>query len=243
MFGTPGRISAAMLAGAVSLGALGAAQAANDAKGDWPKLDSWSQEKLYKGWSADEMMDEEVYGANGDVIGEVEDFLIGPDGKIARVVVEGGGFLDIGDSHLALPWNKMKRRGSDAFVTSAVNEENFGEMGLFDNVDDTSPKPKYWRLSNLTGDLVSLEGNVGYGSVDDVIFSENGKIQAVVTRPSAGYGYGAGARAMPFAHAQFDPYQPYYRTPYRLSEVEKTDRFNYGRLDGQSWEGEAFGEE
>ncbi len=243
MFRNPGRITAAMLAGAVSLGAISVAQAQDAQNDDWVDLESWDEESVYKGWSADAMLDEDVYGANGDEIGEVEDFMIGPDGKIARVVVEGGGFLDIGDSHVAIPYDRMKRNRSDSFTAPLTEEElEDGHVGMFETVDDMPAKPQNWRVSNLIGDSMLLENRVGYGLVDDVIFGNDGAIKSVIVRPSYGYGYGLGPRAVPYANT-FDPYQPYYSTPYTLAELEETERFNYGRLDEDNWEGEAFGEE
>lgn len=47
--------------------------------------------------SIDTLRDMYVYGAGGVEIGEIDDVLAGPDGEIAAVTVEVGGFLGIGE--------------------------------------------------------------------------------------------------------------------------------------------------
>ena len=53
--------------------------------------------ELYKGFRASRLMDQKVMGPNGKQLGDVKDVIVNRDGKIAAIVVEGGGFLDIGD--------------------------------------------------------------------------------------------------------------------------------------------------
>jgi hypothetical protein len=98
---------AAVCAAALAVAAPAYAQQAGNQQNQtgnetWVDITTWDTEYLYQGWSAEELLDEEVYGETGEVIGEVEDFIVDENGKIVKVVVEGGGFLDIGDSHVAV---------------------------------------------------------------------------------------------------------------------------------------------
>ena len=54
---------------------------------------------------------QEVYGETGEEAGEVEDLIIGPDGALQAVIVEVGGFLDIGDTQIP---GALGRRAADA---------------------------------------------------------------------------------------------------------------------------------
>jgi sporulation protein YlmC with PRC-barrel domain len=191
-------------------------------------ITTWDSEQVYSGWSAEELLGEEVYGVNGYVAGEVEDFIVGADGRIQKVVVEGGGFLDMGDAHIAIPWDQIERVGSDALM-APVTEQNFAEYGLFEKVDDVPPKPSNFRLRELIGDYVTLQDGSGYGSVDDVIFSADDKISAVVVDPAFGYGYQRGPYALPY-DASFDPYGANYSTPYTAVQLEQLAPFNYANL-------------
>lgn len=207
-----------------------AVPAAAQSDAGWADIESWNTKHLYQGWSAEELLDEEVYGSGGEVIGEVEDFIVGPEGNIKKVVVEGGGFLDIGDSHIAVRWDEVKRTGSSS-ITVPIREDNLGDFGLFQDMDDVATKPQNFRVRELIGDYVMLKDDVGYGYVDDIIFSQNGKIEAVITEPAYGYGYPAGRFAVPYHGAGYNPYQPYYRTPYTKDQFTNLRPFNYGELE------------
>ncbi len=53
------------------------------------------------------LIDKDVYGANGKEIGEINNLLIGPDGRVHAAIVEFGGFLGIGEHKVALPWDRL----------------------------------------------------------------------------------------------------------------------------------------
>lgn len=192
-------------------------------------IKTWDNTYLYDGWSANDLLGEEVYGQAGESVGEVEDFIVGPDGMIKKVVVEGGGFFDIGDSHVAVPWNEVRRAGTSS-ITVPVTEGNLDNFGLFDNVDDVPPKPSNFRLSEMIGDSATADG-VGYGRVEDVIFNNQGKIEAVIVEPAYGYGYGVHSVAVPYDAGVYDPYSPYYTMPYAVEELAEIRPFNYSRFD------------
>lgn len=220
----------AVLSTAALLGTHAATAQERQEGEQWVDITTWDTENLYKGWSAEELLDEEVYGETGEVIGEVEDFIVGPDGNILTVVIEGGGFLDIGDSHVAVPWDQVRRVGT-ASITVPLTDDNLDQYGLFAGVDDVTTQPQNWRLRNLIGDYLTLEGGGGYGYVQDVIFSQDGKIEAVVAEPAYGYGYGRAPLAFPYYGAGYDPYQAYYATPYTQAQLKDVSPFNYGRLE------------
>jgi sporulation protein YlmC with PRC-barrel domain len=48
-----------------------------------------------------------VYGANGNQVGEVNNLLIGADGRVHAAVIEFGGFLGIGEHKVAVPWDQL----------------------------------------------------------------------------------------------------------------------------------------
>lgn len=52
--------------------------------------------------------DEDVYGADGNVIGEIEDVLLNMDGTVAAVALEVGGFLGIGEKDVLVDWSALE---------------------------------------------------------------------------------------------------------------------------------------
>jgi hypothetical protein len=59
---------------------------------------------------------------DGAEIGDVEEGLIGPDGSLVAVVVEVGGFLEIGDEDRVIAVERLSFEDGD-FVTDLTTEE------------------------------------------------------------------------------------------------------------------------
>lgn len=194
----------------------------------WVDLTTWDTASVYEGWSAEQLLDEDVYGATGDEIGELEDMIIGPDGQIQYVVVEGSGFLDIADTHAAVPWDRVTRIGTSSIAID-VPEGNLDKVGRFPNVEDEPAIPKNFRVTKLIGDVVTA-GGAGYGTVDDVIFNDEGKIQAVVVAPALGYDGPEDRVAIPYNAEGYDPYSPHYQTPYDVAQLNELQPYNYTKF-------------
>ena len=207
----------------------GAAESASASEETWVDITSWATAQgYYDGWSALDLLDEDAYGTDGEDLGEVEDMIVGPDGRIERVVIEGGGFLDIGDTHYAVPWDEVTRVGTSS-VTVPLTEDSFDEYTRYPEVDDMPAMDRNFRINEIIGDYVSANG-VGYGTIDDVIFSDDGTIEAVVVYPSYGYGYRTRPVAVPYNAAAYDPYAPYYSVPYATAQLDELRPFNYGEF-------------
>lgn len=55
-----------------------------------------------------------LYGDNDENIGEIGDLILSDDGQIEAAIVEIGGFLGIGEKHVALPFDRVNILRSDA---------------------------------------------------------------------------------------------------------------------------------
>jgi sporulation protein YlmC with PRC-barrel domain len=55
-----------------------------------------------------DLMDLKVRSATDENVGEIEDVILDGDGKVSRVVVSVGGFLGMGEHHVALAWNELR---------------------------------------------------------------------------------------------------------------------------------------
>ncbi len=70
-------------------------------------------------------------GADWNQIGEIEDLILSPEGEMIGIVAELGGFLDIGDKHVALAVEDLNLVAVDdatyAYVTR-FNEEDLEDM-------------------------------------------------------------------------------------------------------------------
>jgi sporulation protein YlmC with PRC-barrel domain len=208
-------------------------------------LDEWGYGGLYEGtWAAQQLLDAPVYGPTGDEIGEVENVLVGTNGTVEGIIAEVGGFWDIGDTHVRVPWSEVEVAwgGEDEpRVTIPVTEETVegydlygGVAGEFRVVDDDDPyTPRSWRVTELIDDYVTLEGGARYGWVEDLLFDQAGRLKAVVV--DAAYGPAYGPYAYPFFGYGygFYPGYDYYDLPYSEDEIAGAglEPFEYERFE------------
>ena len=181
-------------------------------------LENWNTETLTGTWRATVMMDTPVYGETGDDIGEVANVIVGPDNKVRSIVVEAGGFFDIGDTHFSVPWDQVDLTPGEEGIQVPVNEENVADFDLFG--DEVEEGRRSWRATELLGDNVMFSDQSGYGIVYDLLFEQDGTLKSVVVNPSVGYGTG-GFFAYPWRgyDAGFDPGNPDYNVGFTRDDV------------------------
>jgi sporulation protein YlmC with PRC-barrel domain len=214
---------------------------------DVVSLAEWRYDDVYgSGISAEEFIDEmEVRDQLGEEIGDVEDLIVGQDGSILAVIAEVGGFWDMGDTHVSVPWEDVEVSGGA--VTLPVTEETVEDYDIFDReylsadgvanrmiggVDAADLGGRAYRLSELIGDYARFRGDDGrmmnYGYVSDVILRDDG-VSAVVVNPGVGMG-APGYRAYPYYGRGYMPGSRYYDMPYREGEMAELEEFDYDRL-------------
>lgn len=216
---------AGMLAGAILLGMTAGAALAQQRPSPGMDVDEArlppdqrarkvTASELYLGVRAGVLMEQDVKGADGNHIGEIQDILVNPAGRVTAVTVVAGGFLGIGDTAFRVPWRDVDLTPGQPGVRIDFTEETAERFGLFDGPDTVATGPREFRLSELIGDFVRLRDGTGYGMVNDVVIGRDGRVDGVlVTRdrrwggstyayPYYGYGYG------------FDPGRDYYVIPF-----------------------------
>lgn len=57
---------------------------------------------------ASDLMDLDVYGANNEKIGEIDDLVVNSDGTVAAAVVEVGGFLGLGEKDVLVNFSALQ---------------------------------------------------------------------------------------------------------------------------------------
>jgi sporulation protein YlmC with PRC-barrel domain len=194
---------------------------------------SWNRADLYDGWTVEQLYDTQVRDSAGEDIGEIENLVIDADGQVTKIVVEAGGVFDIGDTHFAVNWDEVEFGPDLEWVQVPVDEDNLENFSLFDGDDEVTTGPRAWRASELINDYVTLEDMRGYGIVQDIVISQDGKVEAVVVYPDVAYGVG-GPYAYPYYgygyDPAFDPGAETYDLPYTMSEVQELGPFDYSQL-------------
>lgn len=239
-------LAAAVLAGPPNLFLLGKPPQAQELSQQNPgavrALGDWSYQPLYwEGWSAKRLFnDATVYGPGGDELGELKNILLDRGGRILGVVAEVGGFLDIGDTHVFVPWRQVEistlRR-----VYVPVTEENVESYRAAPSLitralarpvrvdEDMRTGPQVWKATDLLNDYVYLSGRVPFGYVRDLIFDSDGRLYAFVV--SADASWGGGSYALPFTSDGWHPQSDRYHAPFDEREVRELDPLDYTQLD------------
>ncbi|MEX6506994.1 PRC-barrel domain-containing protein [Jiella sp. M17.18] len=232
--------------------ANGSAKGANGHNGVIVNLDSWNTAPLYKGISSNWLIGSEAHGPNGNVVGDVENIVIGPNGQIQRLIIASGGFLDIGDTNYGVPWNQVKvPSGRFDWVDVPVTQQNLSKYPTYPEVvEKVTSQNRNWQPRELIGDVVNLKGAANYGYVSDIIFNRSGKVESVVVNPS--YGAVAGTRngaaggyyAMPFygyGYGGWTPGATAYNAPYTRGQIEGVGAYDYGRMQAGAARGRNMG--
>jgi opacity protein-like surface antigen len=68
---------------------------------------SFVQKQEASDWRGSKVIGSTVYGPDNASIGEVNDVLIGSDGKIKAAVIGVGGFLGVGEKYVAIPFEQL----------------------------------------------------------------------------------------------------------------------------------------
>jgi sporulation protein YlmC with PRC-barrel domain len=216
------------------IAAVAALLAAPSFAADIVNVRTWKvDEALRNGWSAENLIDTEVRGPNGEAIGEVENLIVGPDGKIRKLVVETGGIWDIGDKHLAVDWKDVKVGPGVEYVTVPITEATANNYGLFDDLPErVAKKPREWRATELLDDYVLLKGGMRYGYVDDLIFAKEGDLKAVIVSPDLAFGPYPGLYAYPYYGYPYgwEPGLAYYELPYAREDIATLTPIDYDAL-------------
>jgi hypothetical protein len=220
-------------------------------------LDQWSYDPLYaEGWSVDEMFDDtDVIDASGEEIGDVENLIFADDGTLLAVIAQIGGFWDIGDTHVSIPWAQVTLSADGETLTVPVTEETIEDYAGFDGTnafnwddeelfaasdadaaqvvsDDLAAGPMVFKATDLMNDLTYLNDDVRYGYVSDILVSGDG-ISAILV-DAAGYGT-PGNYAYPYyGYRGYSPYGTRYDLPYDREEITTIERFDYDRFSERS---------
>lgn len=210
-------------------------------------LSAWNYDTLYsEGWSVENMFDmTTVIGQNGEDIGDIENVVFADDGEVLGVIAQVGGFWDLGDTHVFVPWDEIDVGNGIDQVQVPVSEETIDDYDIFAGFmdegtitegqtdttnrvnDDLSAGPGVFKATDLIGDFVYLADGVLYGYVADLIV-QDGKISGVVSDARS---YGTdGYYAYPYNDAAAPMYGPRYNMAYDSSQIGSMESFNYDDL-------------
>lgn len=89
-------------------------------------------------WLTSRLMDRTVYNLQNESIGDVEDILIGPDGRVQALLLGVGGFLGLGEKTIAVPFDRF-----ELLPTAGVWGDRDTRLVLRTNRDDLTNAPAF----------------------------------------------------------------------------------------------------
>lgn len=135
-----------------------------------------------------EIMDSDVYDKNQNIIGEVDDLIFRRSGKVKNIIVEFGGFYDIGDKLVALPFKKARMENGKCILD--VTERELDKKSEF-NYFNRGLRPGYYYRTGPYGAPYYRYPPRGYSygpsyqrppvNFDEMAFSPGRYLASVVT--------------------------------------------------------------
>ena len=78
--------------------------------------------KVSTGYRASKVLGSSVVNEAGDIVGKIDEIIVGPDGRAPFVVLSVGGFLGVGDKLVALPYEQMRTDGKKIVLPGATKD-------------------------------------------------------------------------------------------------------------------------
>jgi sporulation protein YlmC with PRC-barrel domain len=72
---------------------------------------------------ANALVGRDVRNVTNETIGEVNNIVVDPDGKVQQVIVSVGGFLGVGSKHVALAWNQVRMDATGGAIMVDMTKE------------------------------------------------------------------------------------------------------------------------
>jgi sporulation protein YlmC with PRC-barrel domain len=90
-------------------------------------------------WLTKDVVGQSVIGPNGKSIGEVQYLVIGKDGRVEAAVIGVGGFLGLGEKHVAVPYDAINK---------SISKSGMTIFRLAKTADELQQAPKFATLAD-----------------------------------------------------------------------------------------------
>jgi sporulation protein YlmC with PRC-barrel domain len=183
---------------------------------------------LTDAYSARHLLDLAVRDADGKSLGEVHDLVVAADGRVENVIVESQGFLEMGDTHVQVPWDQLKVATNGGYATVPVRESNLSNFSFFNRDEGRSLGADRWTARALLGDILEIRQAMTYRTVDDLVIDRSGQVRSVVVKPARPIGP-YGSQFENYGEA-FDPAHQNYSIAAGHGEIANLGPFDISKL-------------
>ena len=114
------------------------------------------------------LIDKDIINANGEKVGTVESVVIDKDGNVKYVVAGVGGFLGIGEKHVALKWDDLNVSGQGDRVNANVTKEQLQALPDYRQPEGVSTDRIYAYDDAVKMNQYLAEGGVADSNTTDI---------------------------------------------------------------------------
>ncbi|MGO3931297.1 PRC-barrel domain-containing protein [Rhodopseudomonas pseudopalustris] len=123
---------------------------------------SMSQPISHKGqWRSSKVIGVNVYNANNENLGEINELLVDQSGKVQAVVIGVGGFLGMGERYVAIPFEKLQWSNEPVRSASASRSSGSG-MAPSGSSSTTTGSATTGSASSSTSSATNASGDQWY---------------------------------------------------------------------------------
>ncbi|KRR20494.1 hypothetical protein CQ13_32390 [Bradyrhizobium retamae] len=223
----------------MALGLCSAARADTDQKaGQQLPL----EQTLYSGWRGSQLLGSHIFSKMGEYLGRIRNIVVADNGQVKALVAEGAGIGITPEFVFRLPWEDVVKPVREGVLIADLTDVRSRQYGLFPlplvEPDENKPQVEDFLVTKVLGDYARLQTGAGYGLVKDVVFSQQGRMLAVLVARDAAQGGGTLAFPYPGGTGRWSPSASYYGLPFVTAE--QADRAGL-RVDPKRFEDRGAG--
>lgn len=79
----------------------------------------------------DGLLDKEIRNKQNETLGEIEDVVLDASGRVRYIALSHGGFLNIGDKLVAVPWDALQPTAQNDYYLLDINKERLSKAPSF----------------------------------------------------------------------------------------------------------------
>jgi sporulation protein YlmC with PRC-barrel domain len=179
-----------------------------------PQDSSVFSEKLYDGWRASKLIDSHVFSRDAEYLGHVRNAVVADSGQIVALILESEQMLGKDNYVFRVPWDRFSQPLRPGILIADVKDGRANGFGLFLQPGEPNGRRTDFLVTEVLGDRARLKTGQGYGYVEDVVFSQEGTMLAVLVARDAPAGSGTYAFPYPGESGRWDAGLSYYALPY-----------------------------
>ena len=195
------------------------------------------EQTIYSGWRSSTMLGSHVFSKKGEYLGTVQNIVIADDGQVKALIAEEAGIGITPEFVFRLPWNdvvKPVHRGALIADLSDVRSQQYGLFPMpYGGSKESGAKEDDFLVTKVLGDYARLQTGAGYGLVKDAVFSQQGRLLAIIVAREKFKGGGTIAFPYPGQTGRWSPSASYYGLPFVTGEQAERGGL---RIDSKKFE-------